>query len=169
MSFEISATMNASERQGAVHAFLVHEVELLDTRQFEAWRDLFCEDGRYWVPLRPDQKSPDAEASLFYDDRKVMATRFERLRHPHIHSQTPPHRTCHLVGNVVLREWSEARAEMFVTSNMMMTDYRLGTTRVFSGRVSHRLRVVEGAPRIVLKKVELINCDDAFELIAVPF
>jgi 3-phenylpropionate/cinnamic acid dioxygenase small subunit len=169
MSVASHPTMAAIERHFAVQCFLFHEAHLLDTRQFETWRDLFTEDGRYWVPLKPDQKSPDAEASLFYDDRRIMATRFERLGHPHIHSQTPHHRTCHLVNNVALGDWNEADRELHVTSNLIMTDYRLRATRVFSGRVTHRLREADGSFRIAMKKVELINCDDVFELIAVPF
>ena len=55
---------------------------MLDERRFEEWRDLFAEDGHYWVPLKPGQESPMGECSLFYDDRTIMATRFERLRHP---------------------------------------------------------------------------------------
>ena len=50
-----------------------------------------------------------------------------------------------------------------------MTDYRMHTQRLFSGRVRHELRRDGSGYKIVLKKVELINCDDAFELIAVPF
>jgi len=169
MPFVIDPSMAARDLHFCVQSFLFHEAHLLDTRQFEAWRDLFTEDGRYWVPLRPDQKSPDSEASLFYDDKKIMGTRFERLRHPHIHSQTPHHRTCHLIGNVVTGDWELDGQDLPVTSNLIMTDYRLRATRVFSGRVIHRLRVVSGNIRIAMKKVELINCDDAFELIAVPF
>lgn len=152
-----------------IEAFLVHEVRLLDDREFEAWRDLFADDGHYWVPLRRGQKSPDGEASLFYDDRKIMATRFERLRHPNIHSQNPPHRTCHIVGNVVIESVDEAKGECVVASNMIMTDYRQRVSRTFSGRVHHHLRRDGEGFKIVLKKVELINCDDVFEVIAVPF
>ncbi len=79
--------------RGRIEDFLIREVRLLDERHFEEWRDLFDEDGYYWVPLRPDQSDPASEASLFYDDRQMMRTRFERLRHPRIHAQTPPHRT----------------------------------------------------------------------------
>ena len=41
--------------------------------------------------------------------------------------------------------------------------------RLFSGRVQHRLRRDGDSYKIVLKRVDLINCDDVFELIAVPF
>jgi ethylbenzene dioxygenase beta subunit len=154
--------------QRAIERVLVDEAGLLDERRFEDWRDLFAEDGHYWVPLRPGQESPDGESSLFYDDRKIMATRFERLRHPNIHSQTPPHRTCRLIGNVVIRGVDAERGECRATSTLIMTDYRLRVQRVFSGHVSHDLRRERDALKIVLKKVELINCDDVFELIAAP-
>lgn len=157
----------ADER--AIERFLIAEVALLDERRFEDWRELFAEDGHYWVPLRPGQLSPDGESSLFYDDRKIMATRFERLRHPNIHAQTPPHRTCHIVGNVVVERVDETAGECWVTSNMIMTDYRQRVSRVFSGRVRHHLRRDGDGWKIVLKRVDLINCDDVLELVAVPF
>jgi 3-phenylpropionate/cinnamic acid dioxygenase small subunit len=154
--------------QRLIEEFLIHEVRLLDQRRFEEWRDLFADDGHYWVPLKPDQMSPDGEPSLFYDDKAIMETRFERLRHPNIHSQIPPHRTCHLVGNVTVQDIDEARRECTVISSMMMSDYRLHEQRLFSGRVEHRLRHDGAGFKIVLKRVDLINCDDVFELIAVP-
>lgn len=159
----------ASFDRGAVEEFLIHETALLDDRKFEDWRDLFDEDGYYWVPLRPDQQSPENEASIFFDDRKTMQTRIERLRHPRIHSQTPPHRTCHLIGNVAIAEVDAAKSECTVRSSLMMADYRLRVQRQFAARVTHRLRWREGKFSIAWKRVDLINCDDAFELIAVPF
>jgi 3-phenylpropionate/cinnamic acid dioxygenase small subunit len=163
---EAAASQLGDRRE--IEDFLVHEAALLDERRFEEWRDLFAEDGRYWVPLRPGQDNPD-ECSLFFDDRSTMQTRFERLRHPNIHSQNPPHRTCHIVGNVVVDSIDAGCGEIVVKSNMIMTDYRLHVQRVFSGRVLHRLRRAGSGYKIVQKRVDLINCDDVFELIAVPF
>ncbi len=67
-----SSTPAALDDERAIERFLIGEVRLLDERRFEDWRELFAEDGRYWVPLKPDQKSPDGESSLFFDDRKIM-------------------------------------------------------------------------------------------------
>ncbi len=161
----LSAPAEPLRRQ--VEAFLIHEAALLDDRKFEDWRDLFDEKGYYWVPLRPDQTSPDEEASLFYDTREVMATRFERLRHPRIHAQTPPHRTCHLIGNVAVAE-ADNNGECTARSSLIMVDYRVRVQRMFAGKVQHRLRPEGGSFRILWKRVDLINCDDSFELIAVP-
>ena len=45
---------------------------MLDERRFEEWRDLFADDGYYWVPARPDQPNPLDEVSIFYDDKDLM-------------------------------------------------------------------------------------------------
>lgn len=156
------------ERQ-AIEDFLIHEARLLDDRRFEDWRALFADDGYYWVPLRPGQESPVGEASLFYDDKEIMATRFARLAHPRIHAQSPPHRTCHVIGSITVDEIDAARNECLVRSSMIVADYRVHTQRVFAAHVRHRLRRDGDGYRIVLKRVDLINCDDVFELVAVPF
>lgn len=157
----------------AVEDFLFYEARLLDGREFETWRELFLEDGYYWVPLRAEQEDPVNEVSLFYDTKSTMQTRIERLRHPRIHSQTPHTRTCRLVNNVHVRE--QAGDACTVESNLVFVDYRQGMQRVFAGHVLHRLTQVGGHGqvggefRIAWKKVTLVNCDDVHEVIAVPF
>ena len=148
--------------------FLIHEATLLDTRRFRDWMALFADDGTYWVPAVPDQQSPFNEASLFYDDRELMKTRVERLEHPRIHVQTPPSRTAHLVGNVLVEEADEAKGEYVVGSTVIMVEYRDDAQRVFAGQQRHWLRRDGASFRIVQKRVDLINCDSAFEAMAVP-
>jgi benzoate/toluate 1,2-dioxygenase beta subunit len=151
-----------------IEQFLIHEAGLLDSRRFRDWMGLFADDGTYWVPAVPDQQSPFDQASLFYDDRDLMRTRVERLEHPRIHVQTPPSRTAHLVGNVLVEEVDEAKGEYVVGSTVIMVEYRDETQRVFAGRQRHRLRRDGASFRIVQKRVDLINCDSAFEAMAVP-
>ena len=148
--------------------FLIHEARLLDERRFRAWRDLFTEDGWYWVPATPGQESPNDSASLFYDDRELMQTRIDRLEHPRIHIQSPPSRTLHMVSNVTVAEADEAAGEYTVQSAMLMAEYRLDSQRVFAGRQTHRLLRGNDGFRIRWKRVDLINCDSAFEAMAVP-
>ena len=148
--------------------FLIHEARLLDDRRFRDWMALFAEEGTYWVPAAPGQQSPFNHASLFYDDRQLMQTRIDRLEHPRIHVQTPPSRTAHIVGNVLVEEADEAAGEYVISSTVMMAEYRLDSQRVFAGRQRHRLRRDGDSFRIVQKKVDLINCDSALEAMAVP-
>jgi 3-phenylpropionate/cinnamic acid dioxygenase small subunit len=148
--------------------FILQEARLLDERRFRDWMALFADDGTYWVPAVPDQQSPFDQASLFYDDRDLMRTRIERLEHPRIHVQTPPSRTAHLVGNVLVEAVDEAKGEVVVGSTVIMVEYRDEQQRVFAGRQHHRLRRDGASFRIVQKRVDLINCDSAFEAMAVP-
>src|SRR6202140_324530 len=151
-----------------LEGFIIHETRLPHARRFRDWMELFADDGPYWVPAVPDQKSPFDQASLFYDDRELMKTRIERLEHPRIHVQTPPSRTAHLVGNVVVEETDQAKGEYVVGSTLIMAEYRDEAQRIFAGRQRHHLRRDGDTFRIVQKRVDLINCDSAFEAMAVP-
>ena len=97
---------------------------------------LFTDDGTYWVPAVPDQQSPFNQASLFYDDRELMKTRVDRLEHPRIHVQTPPSRTAHLVGNMIVEQAGDG--EFLVRSTFIMVEYRDDRQRTFAGRQQHR-------------------------------
>ena len=129
--------------------------------------DLFTDDGYYWVPLHPDQESYLNELSIFFDDRELMAARIKRLRHPSIHAQTPPARTCHYVTGV-RAESSDQVDEFQARSRVLMLEYREGEQRMLGGRVHHKLRRVDTELRIVEKRVDLVNCDDAFSTMAIP-
>jgi 3-phenylpropionate/cinnamic acid dioxygenase small subunit len=154
--------------RAAFEAFLFEEARLLDTRRFRDWMALFAEDGTYWVPATADQRSPFDQVSLFYDDRDLMKTRVERLEHPRIHIQTPPSRTAHLVGNVIVDEADDAKGHYVVSSTVIMVEYRDDQQRMFAGRQIHTLRRNGDGFCIVQKRVDLINCDSAFEAMAVP-
>jgi benzoate/toluate 1,2-dioxygenase beta subunit len=161
------AAMGGIDR-ARLEEFVIHEARLLDERRFREWMELFADDGTYWVPAVPDQKNPFDEASLFYDDRDLMKTRIDRLEHPRIHVQTPPSRTAHLIGNTLIEAVDEANSEYVVGSTVIMVEYRDEQQRVFAGRQQHRLRREGPSFRIVQKRVDLINCDSAFEAMAVP-
>jgi ethylbenzene dioxygenase subunit beta len=177
----------------AFEAFLFDEARLLDERRFREWMALFTEDGTYWVPASIDQESPFDQVSLFYDDRDLMKTRIERLEHPRIHVQTPPSRTAHLIGNIMIDraaaggDGAAAGAttvgagategdaagdgtdgEYIVSSTVIMVEYRDDNQRIFAGRQIHRLRRGPDGFRIVQKRVNLVNCEGAFEAMAVP-
>jgi 3-phenylpropionate/cinnamic acid dioxygenase small subunit len=168
-----AAAIDPKTRESAIdrsvfEAFLFAEARLLDERRFRDWMALFAEDGSYWVPAVADQESPFNQVSLFYDDRDLMKTRVDRLEHPRIHVQTPPSRTAHLIGNVILDQADDAKGEYAVSSTVIMVEYREDNQRIFAGRQIHTLRRTADGFRIVQKRVNLVNCDSAFEAMAVP-
>src|SRR5436853_2780685 len=44
---------HVSKLQHEVEQFLYRQSELLDTKQWQAWIDLFTDDGVYWMPADP--------------------------------------------------------------------------------------------------------------------
>jgi 3-phenylpropionate/cinnamic acid dioxygenase small subunit len=155
--------LTSDQRQiDKIETFLVEEAHLLDTRQFESWTDLFTEDGTYWAPASIDQENPFDQVSLIYDDREIMDTRIQRLRHPRIHAQDPHTRTSRIVANPVIEEVEEDGL-CVVRAKFLIYEYRPGIPaaeeRVFAGTSWHRLIRLHDAFRIQQKKVVLANCD----------
>ena len=161
----------AAEQVDVLDAKLMgHGAEVQQGEQMSDAQPLYALDELLAHSLRAagDQKTPFDQASLFYDDRDLMRTRVERLEHPRIHVQTPPSRTAHLIGNVLIEAVDGAKDEIVVGSTVIMVEYRDDAQRVFAGRQHHRLRRDGAGFRIVQKRVDLINCDSAFEPMAVP-
>lgn len=150
--------------------FVEHEVALLDENRFEEWLDLFADDGAYWVPAKPGQESPLNHVSLFYDDKHTLRLRVQRLRHPAIHSQVPRSKTVRLVANFKL-ETHDADPSLYrVISKFVMLEDRPGfPRRLFGGRYTHVLRGKGERLEIVLKRVDLTNCDQSFPALTQPF
>ena len=145
-----------------LEAFVLQEARLLDERRFAEWLALFAEDGLYWVPTRPGQASPDEALSLFYETRPLLALRVERLLRPDMHVATPPSRTLHQVSAIEIVDSSEVR------SSLVVAEWRLGDTRWFAGRVTHKLRREPQGLRIVMKRVDLIDSEAPHRALVVP-
>lgn len=149
-------------------SFLVHEARLLDEGRFDEWLTLFTQDARYWVPSEPDQADPFDTVSLMYDDRRLLETRVRRLSSPRIYSQEPRSRTSRMIGNISIED-DDGAASMLVRSKFVLIEFRRNEQRLFGGTCFHRLIVDEGAIRIALKQVNLVNCDAPLDGLVVPF
>jgi ethylbenzene dioxygenase beta subunit len=149
----------------AVEKLLHTEARLLDEARYAEWLALYAEDCEYWVPASPDQQSPRDHVSLFHEDRMLMETRVRRLRHAQAHSLVPPVRTSRLVGGIDVEP--SGGAELVATSSFHLVEYRDAEQRVFAGRYRHRIRRVGEGLKIVAKRVDLINCDAAHEVLQV--
>ena len=134
------------------------EARLLDEKQWDAWYDLFTEDGIYWVPVAHDQPDGINHTSLAYEDRLLLKLRIERLKLEPF-SQRPASRSQHVLqapevesedgGTIIVRtpfHYAEARGDEFLT---------------VAGVTLHHLVRQDDSLRIRLKRVNLINCDAA--------
>jgi 3-phenylpropionate/cinnamic acid dioxygenase small subunit len=110
------------------------------------------------VPV-DDSKDPRTHMSVIFDNRGRIATRIKQLQTGRRHSQRPPSRLCRSVTNVEVlgREGSDT----VVTSVVQVLESRDRGLTWWVGRVTHRLRRVDGELKMAAKKVVLVDSDRA--------
>jgi 3-phenylpropionate/cinnamic acid dioxygenase small subunit len=146
-------------------AFLFTEAWLLDEGRLEEWLELFTPDCAYWIPTTPGGGEPRTEVTLGFDDRRRLEDRVYWLRSGYVWSQIPPSRTRRVVGNVQVV--GEGQGEVRVRSNFVIHEVRAGRQRILSGWYGHRLRRMGHTWKIAVKQVNLIDSDQAHEVMTI--
>jgi benzoate/toluate 1,2-dioxygenase beta subunit len=139
-------------------ALLHREARLLDEGRFEQWLSLYAPECLYWVPATPGGGDPRKEVAVAFDDRRRLEDRVYRLRTGYAWSQVPPSRTARLIANVEVFS-ALTPATYMVRSTFVVTEFRAGETRGLAGWYGHRLAERDGRWRILVKQVNLIDCD----------
>ena len=144
--------------------FIVHEAQLLDEQRWEDWLALFAQDGRYWVPLDgAAQAEGDRRNSLADEDHLLLSLRIARLRNPKAYSMHPPARGQHVLQAPMVVSQSETACEL--RTPFVYIESRAGHQVVLPGRYTHRLVREAGGWRIRLKRVDLLESDQALPMI----
>jgi 3-phenylpropionate/cinnamic acid dioxygenase small subunit len=156
--------VNSPELQHAVEQFLYHQAELLDTKQWQPWIDLFTDDGVYWMPADPAHQHWDGVPSIFAEDRNLMSVRMKRVLHPDAWSQRPLWGTNHVLSNVVILD-SKPNGDLLVRSRFHMMELRRDDVRHFAGAYRHELTKVPQGYRIKLQRVDMTNAQAAYDYV----
>ncbi len=147
-----------------VEQLLYMQAELLDGKHWQAWMDLFDDQGVYWMPVMPEQTEWEGSPSIFAEDKLMMEIRKGRVSHPNAWSQAPMWETNHLVSHVTLESANDK--EICVRSRFHMMELRRDTVRHFGGRYQHKLvRGKDGALRIRLQRVDMFNGQASFDYV----
>jgi 3-phenylpropionate/cinnamic acid dioxygenase small subunit len=146
----------------AMIAFVYHEARLIDEQRFDEWLALFTEDGRYWMPLEYGQTDRRLTTSLMDEDVFLLRLRVERLKGSRTYSQKPRSR-CHHVLQQPQIDLCDAAANRYVTwTPMHYVEARQDRQDLYAVWATHHLTMVDGALRMQMKRVDLVNCDAAF-------
>ncbi len=151
------------ELQRRIEQFLFWQSELLDSKQWQRYIDLFTDDGVYWMPVTPDQTDWESAPSIFAEDKPMMEVRAGRISHPMAWSQAPMWATSHLVGNIVIE--SDTPQQVAVRSRFQMMELRRDTIRHFAGTYRHTLVAAGDGFRIRLQRVDLFNGQAPFDYV----
>jgi len=141
--------------------FVVAEARLLDARRYDEWNALFTDDAYYWVPLVPDQADGVNHTSHLYEDKLLRDLRIERLKSPRAFSQQPPSRSHHLLQTPTVETFDAEGNRFVVRSEFHYTESQGDELQFYVGTCFHHLTLRDGALRMTLKRVDLLNCDAA--------
>ncbi len=139
---------------------LEKEARLLDQNRLDDWLSLYAPECLYWVPATPGGGDPRREIAVSFDDRRRLEDRIFRLQNDHAWSQQPGSRTARLVSNVTVFSTKHADVVM-VRSNFLTTEFQAGDIRQYAGWTGHRLCWTGETWEILVKQVNLINCDQS--------
>lgn len=137
---------------------LEREARLLDQHRYQDWLGLFARQCLYWVPATRDGGDPRREVAVAFDDRRRLEDRIYRLSTGAAWSQIPASRTVHAVTNVEVFA-REPDAPLMVRSNLVVSEFRAGETRTIAAWCAHRLGRRGDAWEILVKQVNLLECD----------
>jgi len=152
------------EVQHAVEQFLYRQADLLDSKQWQDWIDLFTPDGVYWMPADPAHKHWDGVPAIFAEDKNLMTVRMKRVLHPDAWSQRPLWGTNHVVSNVVVDKAAK-NGDLVVRSRFHMMELRRDDVRHFAGQYTHQLKKTKGSFRIKLQRVDMTNAQAAYDYV----
>ena len=150
--------------QHEVEQFLYHQAELLDTKQWQKWIDLFAPEGIYWMPPDATYKTWDGQPAIFAEDKNLMNVRMGRVLHPDAWSQRPLWETNHVVSNVRIRK-AGAKGDIEVTSRFHMMEMRRDDIRHFAGLYTHHLKKTKAGYAIKLQRVDMTNATAAYDYV----
>jgi len=137
---------------------LEKEARLLDQDRLGDWLALYAPECLYWVPATPHGGDPRREIAVCFDDRRRLEDRLFRLDNEFAWSQKPRSRTARLISNVTVYATGTA-GDFMVRSTFLTSEFQAGDRRTYTGWYGHRLREKGEGWEILVKQVNLIDCD----------
>ena len=137
---------------------LEKEARLLDQDRLDDWLGLYAPECLYWVPATPRGGDPRREIAVCFDDRRRLEDRLFRLNNDFAWSQKPRSRTTRLISNATVYKTAAAN-DFMVRATFFTSEFQAGDRRTYTGWYGHRLREKGDSWEILVKQVNLIDCD----------
>ncbi|NKB20717.1 MAG: aromatic-ring-hydroxylating dioxygenase [Alphaproteobacteria bacterium] len=137
---------------------LEKEARMLDQNRLDDWLSLYVPECLYWVPATPHGGDPRTEIAVCFDDRRRIEDRIYRLKNEFAWSQQPLSRTARLISNVGAFS-TEDKNTLMIRSTFLTTEFQAGDKRTYTGWYGHKIGFQDGNWKILVKQVNLIDCD----------
>lgn len=135
------------------------EADMLDRRDYDAWLDLWHDDGLYIVPI--DQSADDYADVLnyAYDDAEMRRKRVVRLKSAFSMSALTAAETVRTVSRFVTVE-ADSEA-MTLRAAQQLVAYRRDQSRTIAANLDVKIVSTPGGLKLARKVVRLVNSEDA--------
>jgi len=161
--------MTDTARWISVTKLLGHEALYLDTKNWDAWLDLYTPEAEYWVPAWDDDGKPTVDphreiSLIYYPDRSGLEDRVFRIRTGRSASASnPPPRTSHMTQLLQVETVGE---RVHATTNWEVNTFKEGEVTTYFGWASYEL-VPNGDSWRIARRVTYILNDTAKTVIDV--
>ncbi|MFF3494467.1 aromatic-ring-hydroxylating dioxygenase subunit beta [Streptomyces sp. NPDC002795] len=140
---------------------LWHEADLLDRKEYQAWNELYAEDGIYVIPLDATTEDFDDQLNMVYDDARMRAMRVARLTEGYAIAAVDSARTVRTVSRFVPVETTDGSVSL--RAAQVLIAYKRGRHQLWAGDVEFTVRfgADRSEDRIVRKVIRLVDSEEA--------
>jgi benzoate/toluate 1,2-dioxygenase subunit beta len=142
-----------------IEQFVYREARYADEHDYDAWEALWTDDALYWVPVDGADIDPAKHVSVIYDNRRRISTRLQQLRTGKRYAQSPPSNLRRTISNVEIL--GDADGDTLVGANFLLLESKPRGMELWGGRITYRLRRIDGELRLARKTVVLVNNAEA--------
>ena len=144
----------------AAAEFIWLEADILDHKQYAEWLTLWDKDGKYVVPIYPEESDFENSLNYAYDDAAMRDMRVRRLSSGQSMSAAHAAHTLRTVSRFrELNDQGDGNIHIRCAQNLV--EYKFGKHRVYAANVTWTLRPDGHSFKIVRKIIRLINSTDA--------
>lgn len=136
------------------------EARLLDQAEYEAWNELYTDDGHYIIPIDPQTTDFDNSLNMIYDDRRMRRLRVHRMTEGHAIAALDAARTIRTVSRFSVDEASDEQVTLHAAQ--VLVAYKRGNHDLWAGEVEYSIRLGATAAedRILRKIIRLVDSED---------
>jgi 3-phenylpropionate/cinnamic acid dioxygenase small subunit len=154
------STLTADSTLAQAAEFISLEADVLDQYDYQSWLALWVEEGKYVVPVEPDEQNFEDTLNYAYDNAAMRDMRVRRLTSGESMSASHAAHTLRNVSRFRILG-TDANGDMRVRNAQTLIEYKFDRHRTFAANVEWVLRPDGDSFRIVQKVVRLINGGDS--------
>lgn len=141
----------------ALTQFIYREARMADEHDYDGWEALWTDDALYWVPVAGAREDPMKHVSVIYDNRNRIRTRLTQLRTGKRWAQAPASNLRRVISNIEVLEVQDSG--VLVGANFVLFEAKERFVETWAGRITYKIRSVDGELRLAGKTVDLVNAD----------